>query len=240
MSSFKEVKTQLFDNGFKFKNIKMIGGCFDETWKNTIDVWNDELKTKIEKHMPTLINNGINNAPFGSVQDPAGSAIGSPWLCGAGASGAIYSTFMLENIPRIAECSAIFNSTTDPEGQRVVHTHSPVLRGNPENQQDCMQTIRLLANAYLNVIIAHIKHAKLVQKHKTRLNLVPVSASIFGGNFKRQEFNHIDPSITLVSIALAIGVCIHNKLPIPKLYLYFYQQDVFQRAQEYMAFISKK
>ena len=80
--------------------------------------------------------------------------LGHLGLFGGGASGAIYSAFSLNPIPNILETAAIFNSTNDPDGMRILHTHSPTLSGDPDNLDDFMGVIRTLANTYVNAIIA--------------------------------------------------------------------------------------
>ena len=75
-------------------------------------------------------------------------------------------------------------------------------------------------------------------KNGKLLNLVPVSASIYGGRFRCGDlgsFGHMDPSVTLVSIAVAIGTLIQKDIPVPPLALYFYEEEVYNRANEYMA-----
>jgi len=240
MSTIKEISCRVFGEGFTFgKNgpVEIKENSFMKPWKEVIDVWGDDLKNEIEKYLPSLVQAGINNAPKGAIQDPAGSAIGARGLYGGGASGAIYSTFDLELIPRIKEGSAIFNSTDDLDGMRVLHTHSPTLSGDPDNFEDFMETVRVLANAYLSAMIAFLIQRKELGEHRHLLNLVPVSASIYGGRFRREDlgsFGHMDPSITIVSICLAIGILIKKNYPVPKMCLYYYDKEVYERAKEYL------
>lgn len=226
--------SNLLNINFRFKNIKIKNKCFTKNWKKVIDIWDDELKNKISEHIPELVNDGINNAREGVIQDPAGSAIGAPFLCGGGASGAIYSSFKLENIPYIEERSSIFNGTSDSNGMRVLHTHSPRLSGDPDNVEDCMNVVRILANTYINTIVSFLLRKNKLEDHGKVLNLVPISASVFGGTFRRDDLDHLDPSFTIVAIALAIGVLVFNKIEIPTLRLYFYDEDVFKRAVKYL------
>lgn len=235
--SIIEVKYCAFDEKFSFPSMNLSNNSFVKGWTDVIDIWPDNLKNKIEKYMPILVHDGINNAHKGVIQDPAGSAIGSQFVFGGGASGAIYDSFELEPIPRIVKTGAIFNSTSDPEGKRILHTHSPTLSGDPEKLDDFMEVVRTLANSYLNAMIAFIIRRNQLGEHGQLLNLVPISASIYGGRFRREDlgsFGHMDPSITLVAIALAIGILIEKRFEVPKLKLYFYEKEVFDRAKEYL------
>src|SRR5262245_22582152 len=108
----------------------------------------------------TPVRGGVQDAPSGAIQDPAGSAIGSGRQpAGGGASGAIYQKFTdLKPIPSIEPRSAIFNSTTGP-GRRVLHTYSPRLTGSPGQSEDRRRVIEDLANAYANALAAFADRA---------------------------------------------------------------------------------
>ena len=123
------------------------------------------------------VQGGVQDAPAGAIQDPAGSAIGSGRRpAGGGASGAIYQKFAdLMPIPSIEPRSAIFNSSTGP-GRRVLHTHSPRLAGSPGQSEDRRHVIEDLANAYANALAAFADRAAELGADGTMLNLVPVSA----------------------------------------------------------------
>lgn len=236
MDDIKEIAYTGFHDDFILNPgaIVVENNCLINDLNTVINIFDDKLIDQIERLMPTLVNDGINNASNGVIQDPAGTAIGSQFLFGGGASGAIYSTFELEPIPHIQKCAAIFNSTEDSDGKRILHTHSPILKGDPEVFEDVMKVIKQLTDSYLNTIIAFLLHRSKLGKHGKILNLVPISGSIFAGNFRQSEIDHLDPSFTLVSIALAIGLLLKKGFPIPTTTLYFYDNDVYERAKNYI------
>lgn len=81
----------------------------------------------------------------GVIQDPAGSAVGGA-LVGGGLSGAIYQKFQgkLNPIEWMPEGKSQMNSTSDPDGKRILHTHSPHL-GSLKGEK---QVVEILAQAY--------------------------------------------------------------------------------------------
>ena len=154
---------------------------------------------------------GVQNAPTGVIQDPAGSAVGGT-LGGGGSSGKIYKKFLpeLEPIPWIEPRSAIFN-TSIGKGQRVLHTHSPKLQGVPSSAKDRRQVLEDLANSYSNALEAFRVRAPHLDKHGKLLNLVPVSAAIYAGSFADKKFitpnlrsGHLRPSYTICAVVLAL------------------------------------
>ena len=217
--------TSLTDDSYYDRETKSI-----THWSEILDLWDEKMKTEIGKKMPVIINDAINRANIGVIQDPAGSAIGAETVCGGGASGAIYDTFDLEPIPWINEGDSIFNSAKG-DGKRVLHTHSPTLEGTPHDHDDRMNAVRSLANAYYGAINLF----NISEFRDGVLNLVPVSASIFAGRFLRRGLGrgHMDPSFTFLAIAIAIGKLLEDGKPVPKMTLYFYDKDVYQRAKEY-------
>ena len=202
--------------------------------RKMLNLWDDDLKDDVEKHMPVIINGGVNEAASGVIQDPAGSAIGSSSVGGGGASGAIYDSFDLEPIPWIPPEDSIFNSTNG-NGKRVLHTHSPKLKGSPNIHSNRMAAVVSLANSYYHAIVTFNEKAAELGDDGKLLNLVPVSASIFAGRFLRNDLGmgHLDPSFTFLAIALAIGTLIKDKQHVPEMTIYFYDKEVCQRAEEY-------
>jgi hypothetical protein len=182
------------------------------------------------------VQGGVQDAPHGAIQDPAGSAIGSGHRpAGAGASGAIYQRFPdLMPIPRIEPRSAIFNSSTGP-GRRVLHTHSPRLEGSPERNEDRRRAIEDLANAYANALVAFSARAAELADDGTALNLVPVSAGIFCGRFTDPTLDHLHPSYTMCAVVLALGWWRGSGGSLPPATIFFYKSEVFEAASSVLA-----
>jgi hypothetical protein len=209
----------------------------------------------------TLANAGVQNAPSGAIQDPAGSAVGATGRDGAqldpvntgsgGASGALYQKFpSLKWIPPIQPRSAIFN--TDPgAGCRVVHTLSPDFRGggDPASSADRARVLQDIANAYANAILAFNLRALGGGDGKT-LNLVPVSGSIFAGAFAHdfgsggaansRPLVHLHPSYTITAIAMAANALAQRSEVTPLLVLYYFEPRIFQAAQGVLADLRPK
>jgi hypothetical protein len=193
-------------------------------------------------HEVSLVQAGVQRAQSGAIQDPAGSAIGStgrPIDSGAGGgSRAIYAAFPdLEAIPAIEPRSAIFNSS-DGVGKRVLHSHSPVLSGEPGDGEARRKVLEDLANTYYNAIVAFNARAQALGADGTRLNLVPVSAAIFAARFRNPTFGgsgHLDPSYTLAAISIAIATLMQSGKNIPKLSLYYYDKTVYKAAVDVFA-----
>jgi len=193
--------------------------------------WGDTNFDLIKTHIPNIVQDAIQNAPFGAIQDPAGSAIGTGHKPGGGgASGAIYAKFKLKPIPNIPQGSSIFNSTTNI-GKKILHSHSYVLSGNPTNETDRNIVIQNIKETYLNALI-EFNNGKynLEIVDKDILNLVPVSASIYGGTFVYN--GHLHPSYTFVALIKAIDEAIKNGVPIPKLNIYYYDKTVKNYADD--------
>jgi hypothetical protein len=188
--------------------------------------------------MPTIVNHAVQKAAAGVVQDPAGSAVGSRILSGGGASGAIYDAFPdLRPIPRMAVGAAVFNSTNGP-GRRVLHTHSPTLRGDPGDSGSRAYAIVALADAYANALFAVADRVDVLGADGARCNLVPVSGSIFAGSFARGgtfKRAHLDPSYTLVAIVIATAYVRARGATVPPLTLCYFERDVADRAAEVRA-----
>jgi hypothetical protein len=197
----------------------------------------DELGELVGTLSP--VQGGVQDAPTGAVQDPAGSAIGSGRRpAGGGASGAIYQRFTdLMPIPSIEPRAAIFNSSTGP-GRRVLHTHSPRLTGSPGRSEDRRQVIEDLANAYANALAAFADRAAELGGEGTMLNLVPVSAGIFSGRFNDTTLDHLHPSYTVCAVALALGWWRRTGASAPPLTIYYFKPDVFTAARTVLAELS--
>ena len=185
------------------------------------------------------VQGGVQDAPEGAIQDPAGSAIGSGRRpAGAGASGAIYQKFTdLMPIPSIEPRSAIFNASTGP-GCRVLHTHSPRLAGSPGQSDDRRRAIEDLANAYANALVAFADRAVELGADGSMLNLVPVSAGIFCGRFTDTTLDHLHPSYTMCAVLLALGWWRGTGASPPPLTIYFFKPEVFEAATKVLADLS--
>ena len=185
-----------------------------------------------------VVNAPVQSAPLGAIQDPAGSAIGSgAHPSGGGASGAIYAAFPdLLPIPAIAPCAAVFNASKG-SGFRILHSHSPQLSGRPEVAADRNNVLRDIANTYANAMIAFDRQASQLAEHGSCLNLVPVAAGIFGGNFRNPAFSppHLDPAYTLGALALAGSRVKDLGAGIPAMSIYVFGKDVFKAAQACLA-----
>ena len=185
-----------------------------------------------------LANSGVQQAPVGIIQDPAGSAVGSPTLGGGGASGAIYGAFPdLAPIPAIQPRSAIFNGS-DGAGRRVLHSHSPRLSGQPIVEEDRRRALEDIANTYANAIHAYNARADAQGLDGQPLNLVPVAGAIFAGAFQSPAFpphGHLDPSYTICALYLAVAGLEREDHPIPPLVLHYFDKGVFLAAQTVMA-----
>jgi hypothetical protein len=161
----------------------------------------------------------------GVIQDPAGSAVGSSFLSGGGLSGAIYSTFnKLNTIPRIARGASWLN-TGDPH---ILHTHSPHLA----QVKDLDSAIHLISAAYLSAIEVFTNESQ-----EDTLNLCAISAVIYAGSFQVAELGHLDPSITLTALCIALHQYILNNpdgLNKKNINLYYQQgnDQLIQRAIE--------
>lgn len=150
----------------------------------------------------------ITNQSKGVIQDPAGSAIGvpsSPANCSAGGlSGAIYKKFTeLAPIPDIA----VGKSCLNPGFPRIVHTHSPELF-NPDyksGKKGLKDAIQELSEAYYEAIHSFIQGES--DHHQDTLHLCAISASIYGGHFIAggPGGNHIDPSLTISAVIIALA-----------------------------------
>jgi hypothetical protein len=190
--------------------------------------------------MLSPVQGGVQDAPVGAIQDPAGTAIGSGRRpAGGGASGAIYARFPdLMPIPSIAPRSAIFNSSPGA-GRRVLHTYSPRLTGSPGQSEDRRLTIEDLANSYANALVAFDGRAAALGDDGASLNLVPVSAGIFAGRFTDHSLDHLHPTYTLCALLLALGWWRRAGGSAPNLAIYFFRPDVFGVAAEVLAELSR-
>jgi len=143
----------------------------------------------------------------------------------------------LKPIPSIQPRSAIFNSSTGP-GRRVLHTYSPSLEGSPRQSENRRRAIEDLANAYANALVAFGDRAGELGQDGTMLNLVPVSAGIYCGQFTDPTLNHLHPSYTICAILLALGWWRSSGSSLPPLTIYFLKPDVFTAATKVVNLIS--
>jgi hypothetical protein len=186
--------------------------------------------------LPQIVQGGVQSAPTGAIEDPAGSAIGGSFSGAGGGSGAIYAHFNglpnpadhLQPIPKIAMGAAIFN-TSSGAGRRVVHTYSPLLGSlRPLDEGDRGNALTQIANGYYNTIIAFDRRSTELGPDGALLNLVPISAGIYAGSFASTKpswgptLRHLDPSYTLTAVLLAIAQVLTDKQPVPTLSLYYF------------------
>ncbi len=166
---------------------------------------------------------GVQTAPAGAIQDPAGSAVGSGTKpAGSGGSGAIYAAFGdLHPVPAMPETAAVFNSSPGP-GRRVVHTYSPHLRESPDDAAARARVIQDVANGYANTIAAFDARSADLGADGQLLNLVPIAAKIFAGSFKDPALDHLHPSYTLVAVQLAAA----RAARVPKLAIWYFDPAV--------------
>jgi|GEM_PF-5463763 hypothetical protein len=195
-------------------------------------------------HPIVLVNDGVQNAPAGIIQDPAGSAIGSGMApSGGGASGAIYRKFHpLDPIPGIKEGESIFNTST--AGSRLLHTYSPNLFAlSPASASDCQTVLERLSNAYANAYLAGNYAAALAGgplEKVSILNFSPISAAIYAGPFKYDfgkdsqgnSIFHLHPSYTLTALWLAQAYLLTTQESLLSGAVYFYDKMVFAMAQQ--------
>ena len=185
--------------------------------------------------VPDIVHGAVQQQARGIIQDPAGSAVGARSLSGGGASGAIYGAFPdLRPIPAMAVGGAVFNRSTGA-GRRVLHTHSPVLQGDPADAADRAAALVQLIDAYANALLAVSERAAELGDDGAVCNLVPVAGSIFAGSFRRGRFfrvAHLDPTYTLVAIVVAIAQARADDATLPALTLCCFDADVAQRAAE--------
>lgn len=183
--------------------------------------------------LPEIVHGAVQQRPHGVIQDPAGSAVGARSLSGGGASGAIYAAFPdLRPIPNMAVGAAVFNRSSGP-GRRVLHTHSPVLHGDPDDADARAAALVRLADAYANALTAVGDRADALGADGRTCNLVPVAGSIFARAFGRERLSavaHLDPSYTLVAVIVA-GASVRTDAPLPALTLCCFDADVAARAE---------
>lgn len=191
---------------------------------------------KLKGLMPRLENRGVQSAPRGIVQDPAGVAVGHvPGETSVGgASKAIYQKFPdLERIPEMDEGNAVMNSSTGA-GKRVLHTFSPMLPGSPSSVSDCAAALGMLANAYANALLAARAAADApgASSDFSVLNLVPVSGGYFAGGFKDAALDHLHPSYTYTALLTAFAeVVVRGGAEPLQTTLNYFPKSVFGVAQ---------
>ena len=187
----------------------------------------------LRPHLPALRQGGVQTAPLGVIQDPAGSAVGSGSSpSGGGASGAIYQAFPdLLPIPAMQPGDAVFNASPGP-GRRVLHSFSPQLRGKPGVAADREARLGELATAFLNALAAMAERAPHLGDDGGLLNLVPLSASIFAGAFRDPDLRHLDPSYTLAATLLAVDVALTRGISLVPMTLSYFDPEVLEAARE--------
>jgi hypothetical protein len=154
---------------------------------------------------------GFISRSEGVIQDPAGAAIGIKQVpeksTASGLSRTIYNKFQgrLQPIPRIESGKSQFNTTTDLDAKRVLHTHSPHL----SCARNVNAAIDALSDTYYNAINAFLTNT---DHQQNTLNLCAVSASIYSDSFGLTfgKVTHIDPSMTLTSLTIALVRVIHE------------------------------
>jgi hypothetical protein len=157
------------------------------------------------------LNIGLITRAAGVIQDPAGAAIGQTCApensTAEGLSRAIYNKFKnrLQPIPRIESGKSQFNATKDPDAKRILHTHAPHL-SSVKNVNDAVDA---LSDTYYNAIVAFLTNT---DHQQNTLNLCAVSAGIYSASFALPfgQATHLDPSITLTSLTIALVHVIHQ------------------------------
>ena len=191
------------------------------------------------RHELALVHGGVQTAPHGAIQDPAGSAIGSGQTpSGGGGSGAIYGAFPdLDPVPAIQPRSAIFNTSTGP-GHRVVHSFSPRLGQTPSDAEERRASMEAIANTYANAILAFDDRVPHLGADGRVLTLAPVAAKIFAGGYKNRDLDHLDPSFSITALYLAVSELAGAGAAIPALALYYFDAPVFAAAEAVHARLS--
>ncbi len=188
---------------------------------------------ELAEALPEVRNHGVDAAPTGVIQDPAGSAVGAPVPSGGGASGAIYARFGdLQAIPAMPEKAAVCNASVGP-GRRVLHSHAPQLVGQPQREADRSANLAAMATTYANALLAFVDAAPRLGPDGATLHLVPVSSSIYAGSFARDRIftrAHLDPSYTIVAIVAALAHVRAQGTPLPHTTLCYRDRDVYERA----------
>lgn len=187
---------------------------------------------ELKQYFLTIVPKGVQTAENSVIQDPAGSAIGDVRkpidTPAGGASGAIYKAFPdLEPIPKIAMGDSIFNTSTGP-GRRVLHTHAPNLRSlavSPAIHDNREQVLTILANTYYKAYLCCYEAGKSKKRDMDYLDeiaLVPVSGSIYAGEFIDSSIQHLHPSYSVCAIMIAQGSLLKNNVPLITSSLFYY------------------
>jgi hypothetical protein len=183
----------------------------------------------LAKHRPTISYTGVQSAPSGMIQDPAGVSIGSGErphdMSVGGASQQIYMKFAdLEPVPAIPVGASVFNTSVGA-GARVLHTYSPQLAGNPVQAADCKAALEQLASSYANSFHAALNPTAAIKAsgNDKVLHLSPIAGKIFAGNFRDTTLDHLHPTYTLMAIMLAQASLLANKQTPPPCVLHYYQ-----------------
>ena len=88
-----------------------------------------------------------------------------------------------------------------------------------------------IANTYANAILAFNDRAPDLGADGTILNLTPVAAKIFAGGYKNPALDHLDPSLSITALYLAVSELAGADTSIPALALYYFDAPVFAAAQ---------
>ncbi len=150
-----------------------------------------------------------------------------------------------KSILKIKEGESSFNPTIRSD-KKILHTHSFRLFGDPKNESDRLKVINNIEKSYYNAIVKFNEGKKnLDLDDKERLNLVPVSASIYAGNFAINKStapfyyggDHLHPSYTLVALIKAIDKAKKNNIEILDLRIYYSDRNVGDNAHEILQYI---
>jgi len=198
----------------------------------------DAVQPVITHHLPRLVNAGVHTAPTGVIQDPAGVAIGSgraPHRSGAGgASQAIYAAFPdLEPIPNIPIGDSVLNRA-EGVGAHVLHTHAPVLSGDPNSRDDVERVLRQLTDVYERAIEVGLTANPNASAANLTINLVPVSGRIFAGPFRDPALDHLHPSYTIAAVLAALCRRSGNGSSPAETVIWVFDARVFRAAERSM------
>jgi len=199
--------------------------------------------------LPVIVQGGVQTAAHGIIQDPAGSAIGARNFNGGNASGAIYQHFNnlpdpedhLAYIPDMPPGASAFNESKGA-GRRILHSHSPFLRGSPANGICRGEALASLVNTYINAFLVSAERSQDLGNDAQLLNLVPISASLYANSFAARhpgwKVSHLDQTYTITAIQMASAVAAHRSLNVPKLCLYYYDSEVCKTAEKIFTFFA--
>ena len=254
--NFEEFKNQ-FEIAFRpYENISLDAKNADKSFNefatavSNHNLYNNITKINL-KGLSVIINKKI--ADKGVLQDPAGSAVDFPQsFHGGGASGSIYSFFnAITTFTLIGDLEktdskfqhGIFNSdgtkNTTKNGEiSILHTYCYDFR----NKGKTADVLKILTQTYYLAFKRIIEERTKAEQHNKHIfnyiNLVPVSSSIFAGEFAfafTTDIGHMLPEFTILSIAIAWSFIITEPSWLslqynPTINLYYYEPIVFEYA----------